>query len=76
MPDELKRFIQAEITLMMHDIGDCRDANSAYFTKKAIKWIEKNAAGFRVKWESEKQKVTMTKCRARRRVAVLINDME
>ena len=74
MSDDLKRLIEAEIWQMMHDIGDCRDTNSEYFTRKAIEWIERNAAGFRAEWDRKKRNVTAAKCGVRRKAVVY--DME
>ena len=34
-----------------------RQHESEYFTKKAMEWIEKNAAGFRTEWDRKKRKI-------------------
>lgn len=70
MADDLKRFMEAEICMMKRDIGYCRDKSSEYFTRKAIEWIEKNSAGFRVEWERKKRIETAKKSGVRRKAVV------
>jgi hypothetical protein len=57
MADGFKEFMEAEICMMKRDIGPDENADSEYFTRKAIEWIEKNAAGFRMQWDRKKKKI-------------------
>ena len=61
MADDLKEFMEAEICVMMKEIGHCKDTDPAYFTKKALEWIEKNAAEFRAQWDRKKRKIVARK---------------
>jgi hypothetical protein len=70
MASDLKEFMEAEICVMLKEIGRCSDANSAHFTKKALEWIEKNAAGFRAQWDRKKRKIVARKRNSRQEATV------
>lgn len=61
MANELKEYLDAEIFVMMSEIGNCDDVHSEYFTKRAMEWIEKNAAGFRAQWDKKNEKIVVQK---------------
>jgi hypothetical protein len=52
-----KKYIEAEITVMLNDIGPNVKPGSTRFAMSALKWIERNAADFRMKWDKEKNLV-------------------
>jgi hypothetical protein len=53
----LKEYVEAEITVMLNDIGPNVKPGSTRFAMRALKWIEQNAADFRMKWDREKDLV-------------------
>ena len=53
MNEQFKKYMEAEISVMLSDIGTDERPDSRRFTLKALKWIERNAADFRLKWDSE-----------------------
>ena len=53
MNEQFKRYMEAEISVMLSDIGTDDRPDSRRFTLKALKWIEQNAADFRVKWDND-----------------------
>jgi hypothetical protein len=59
--NKLKEYLDAEIFVMMREIGDCSDVHSEYFTKRAMEWIERNAAGFRAQWDKKTKKIVAQK---------------
>jgi hypothetical protein len=59
--NKLKEYLDAEIFVMMREIGDCNDVHSEYFTKRAMEWIEKNAAGFRAQWDKKNKRIVAHK---------------
>jgi hypothetical protein len=52
-----KEYIDAEISIMLNDIGPNVKPGSTRFAMRALKWIEENAADFRMKWNREKNTV-------------------
>jgi hypothetical protein len=66
MADDLKEYMEAEIGVMLQEIGPCDGTESEFFTEKAIAWIQKNAAGFRMEWDKKNCKVVK---RAKKRPA-------
>lgn len=52
-----KQYIEAEISVMINDIGPNVKPGSTRFAMRALKWIEQNAADFRMKWDREKNLV-------------------
>jgi hypothetical protein len=57
MGDDLKKYMEAEIGVMLQEIGPCENTDSEFFTQKAIEWIQKNAAGFRATWDRKNCKI-------------------
>jgi hypothetical protein len=57
MADDLREYMQAEIFVMMKEIGARENSESAFFTQKALEWIEKNAADFRMRWDAKKRRI-------------------
>jgi hypothetical protein len=55
--EKFKEYIEAEINVMMNDIGPNVKPGSTRFALRALKWIEHNAADFRMKWDMEKNSV-------------------
>jgi hypothetical protein len=51
---EFREYIKAEVNVMLNDIGPNVKPGSTRFTIRALKWIEQNAADFRMKWDREK----------------------
>jgi hypothetical protein len=72
MKEDLKEYMETEIGVMLQEIGPCVNTDSEYFTQKAIEWIQKNAAGFRMAWDKKSCKIVK---RTKRR-AVKQHDME
>jgi hypothetical protein len=52
-----KEYLEAEINVMMSDIGPDVKPGSTRFAFRALKWIEQNAADFRMKWDKERNTV-------------------
>jgi hypothetical protein len=52
MNEQFKKYMEAEISVMLGDIGADDKPDSRRFTLKALKWIKRNAADFRVRWDS------------------------
>jgi hypothetical protein len=52
-----KEYIDAEISVMRSDIGPNIKPGSTRFGLRALKWIEENAADFRMKWNREKNMI-------------------
>jgi hypothetical protein len=50
-----KDYIDSEIQLMLAEVVTSCPVESKEFNAAAIKWIEKNAARFRKKWEMERK---------------------
>jgi hypothetical protein len=72
MADDFKEYLETEISVMLQEIGPCDNTDSEFFTQKAIAWIQKNAAGFRMEWDRKNCKIVK---RTKRR-AVKKHDME
>jgi hypothetical protein len=72
MTDDFKEYMEAEIGVMLQEIGPSDNPDSAFFTQKAIAWIEKNAAGFRMEWDMKNCKIVKRK----KRRAVKKHDLE
>lgn len=53
MTPKFSEYMEAEINVMLSDIGKAVKPGSTRFTFKALKWIEQNAADFRMKWDRE-----------------------
>ncbi len=68
MADDLREFIEAELAVMLRDIGTGDDTESEYFTKRALEWIEKNAADFRGQWDTRKRNIIAVRKRATQNV--------
>jgi|GEM_PF-6726925 hypothetical protein len=66
MADDLREFIEAELAVMLRDIGT--DTESEYFTKRALEWIEKNAADFRGQWDTRKRNIVAMRKQATQNV--------
>lgn len=67
MTDRLREYIEAEISVMLREIGTRVRPGSKRFTQEAIAWIEKNASDFRAKWEREKEAIIGRRARALRK---------
>lgn len=61
-----KEYIDAEIGIMLDDIGPNVKPGSTRFAMRALKWIEENAADFRMKWNREKNTVVGDSIRDRK----------
>jgi hypothetical protein len=57
MKEKFKEYMEAELSVMLSDIGNHEKPGSTRFTMKALKWIESNAADFRMKWDRENNAV-------------------
>ncbi|HUI93643.1 MAG TPA: hypothetical protein VLX68_15455 [Chitinivibrionales bacterium] len=57
MANGLQEYMEAEINVMLQEIGPCDNTESKFFTEQAIAWIQKNAAGFRMKWDKKNGKI-------------------
>ena len=57
MKEKFEEYIAAELSVMLSDIGNNAKPGSMRFTLKALKWIENNAADFRMKWDRERSRV-------------------
>lgn len=57
MSDDQEKFTDEKIGVMIREMQRPIRADSEYYTQKAIEWIEKNAANFRMKWDREKGKI-------------------
>jgi hypothetical protein len=55
--DGFKEYIEAEINVMLSDIGPNVKPGSTRFAMRALKWVERNAADFRMKWDRERSSV-------------------
>ena len=53
MADAFREYIEAELSVMLRDLGPHVQPGSTRFNMQAIKWIEKNAASFRMKWDGD-----------------------
>ncbi len=53
MKDTLKEYLDAEISVMLDELGPQVKPGSTRFNLKALKWIEQNAAQFRMKWDNK-----------------------
>jgi hypothetical protein len=53
MTEKFSEYMEAEVNVMLSDIGNNVKPGSTRFTFKALKWIEQNAADFRMKWDRE-----------------------
>jgi hypothetical protein len=53
MADAFREYIEAELSVMLNDLGPHVKPGSTGFNMQAIKWIEKNAASFRMKWDGD-----------------------
>jgi hypothetical protein len=51
---EFREYIEAEICMMLNDLGPNVKPGSTRFAFRALQWIEQNAADFRMKWDKEK----------------------
>jgi hypothetical protein len=67
MTDRLREYIQAQISVMIREIGPKARPGSKRFTQEAIAWIERNASDFRAKWEREKEAIIGRRVRALRK---------
>jgi len=61
-----KEYMDAEISVMLDEIGPGLKPGSTRFTMKALKWIELNAADFRMKWDKENEAVAYEPNRTRK----------
>jgi hypothetical protein len=57
MKERFKEYMEAELSVMLSDIGQNEKPGSTRFTLKALKWIEVNAADFRMKWDRDNNAV-------------------
>jgi hypothetical protein len=57
MNEKFEEYMNAEICAMMKDIGKDAKPGSTRFDLKALNWIEKNAAQFRLRWDRANNKV-------------------
>jgi hypothetical protein len=57
MADFFKEYVQDEISEMLREIGPYTNTGSKRFTGKAMAWIEKNAADFRIQWDKKNKKI-------------------
>jgi hypothetical protein len=57
MNEQFKKYMEAEISVMLSDIGTNDRPDSRRFTLKALRWIKRNAADFRVKWDNDNNAV-------------------
>jgi hypothetical protein len=55
--EQFKKYMEAEISVMLSDIGMSDRQDSRRFTLKALRWIKRNAADFRVKWDNDNNAV-------------------
>jgi hypothetical protein len=49
--ENFREYMTAEVSVMLNDIGPEVKPGSTRFTMRALKWIEQNAADFRMKWD-------------------------
>jgi hypothetical protein len=55
--EKFQEYMEAEVNVMLSDIGPDVKPGSTRFTMRALKWIEQNAADFRMKWDRKKNTV-------------------
>jgi hypothetical protein len=55
--EKFREYMEAEVNVMLSDIGPDVKPGSTRFTMRALKWIEHNAADFRMKWDRKKNTV-------------------